>query len=184
MRRHGRRYRRVVVAALALWGSVAVGWAEGQSWSDPKRVVNVRVGIFCPPPVTSKSEGKDTIRGDISRYDARPVLGRATNVIPAVDHILFGIEGRERPSTGDPVTIEVTHPPLGPNAVRHESWVTHLRAGEGSFSGYEIGLSDGNPLGTWVITGARKGRKLFSASFEVVRPSIVNFDPCTTEASS
>lgn len=184
MRMYGVRYQSVVAAAFALWGSMAVCWADGDSWSDPKRVVNVRVGIFCPPPVTSKSEGKDTIKGDISRYKARPALGRATNVIPAVDHILFGIEGRERPSTGDPVTIEVTHPPLGPNAVRHESWVTHMRVGEGSFSGYEIGLSDGNPVGTWVISGTRNGRKLFSASFDVVRPSKANFDPCTTKPSS
>ena len=95
--RHGGRYQRIVATALALCGSVTVGWADGKSWSDPKRVVNVWVGIFCPPAVTSKSEGTDTISGDISRYKARPLLGRATNLIPAEDHILFGIEGRERP---------------------------------------------------------------------------------------
>ncbi|WP_299474527.1 DUF3859 domain-containing protein [Cypionkella sp.] len=160
------------------FGCATMSLADGEVWSDPKRVVDVRVGIFCPPPVTSKSQSKNTISGDIARYSERPVLGRATNLIPAIDHILFGIEGRERPATGDAVTIEVTHPPLGAQGTRSESWTTYMRAGEASFSGYEIGLSDGKPLGKWTVSGTRNGKKPFSANFEVVKPSKTNFDPC------
>lgn len=180
----GARGLRLVLAALILSASPVAGRAEGESWSDPKRVANVRVGIFCPPSVTSKSDGADTIRGDISRYSDRPALGKSTNIIPAVDHILFGVEALERPTTGDAVVIDVTHPPLGPDGVRHESWVTHMRVGEGSFSGYELGLSDGSPMGRWTISGTRNGKKLFSASFEVVRPSKKHFDPCHVKTSS
>jgi len=136
---------------------------------DAKRVAEVSFGIFCERPPATASTDKDTIKGTVERYASNPALWDKTQTIPAVDGLLFGVLGREDPSSSAPVTIVVDHPPLGSRRTTRESWETEMQGDRITFHGYYLGLSDGSPVGDWTITAIRGGRELFAVEFEVVK---------------
>lgn len=158
-----------VIAVVGVCLAAAEGHADPAARHDAGRVADVSFGIFCDRPPATASTDKDTIKGTVERYAANPTLWRKTQVIPAVDGLLFGVLGREDPNSGAPVTIVVDHPPLGPRGTTRESWETEMHSNRITFHGYYLGLSDGSPVGDWTMTALREGRELFAVEFEVVK---------------
>lgn len=175
--------RMLLVQALA-WTIASAGLAEEAPWYDPELIADFRVGIYCDPKVSETSSADDTIKGSVERLSGNPTFARGTTVVPAIDGINFGVEGRESPPSPETVTITVIHPPLGRNRVRKESWETQMQGNKVTYHGYFLGLSDGDPTGDWVITGTRSGKVLFKARFKVVKPSKKHFDPCRVGQTS
>lgn len=169
------RYAALLVAALC--GLVACETtvetaAPPTAWHDPDKISDFRVGIFCKEGRIVASAANQTIKGSVDRFanKKRVPFARATQRIPAVDQLLFGVEGRETPPSPDVVTITVKHPALGPQKVVRESWTTNMEGNRVTFHGYYLGLADGNPEGQWTIEGTRAGELLFEAKFNVVPP--------------
>lgn len=152
--------------------------AEQNTWHDPAMIADFQVGIFCKPKASGSSQADDTIKGTVERLSESPVLGRESVIVPAIDQINFGVKAREKYFSAEEVTITVTHPPLGKNRVRKESWKTRMEVHKVTYHGYYLGLSDGDPTGNWTIVGTRGGVRLFEAHFKVVRPSQKVSDPC------
>ncbi len=141
-------------------------------------IADFQVGIFCKPSESHDDAEGSTIKGTVQRFDNQPRLARRTQVIPAVDGIMFGVEARESPDSAANVTITVEHPPLGAKGLTHESWETRMSGTHTTFHGYYLGLSDGNPKGRWVITATRGKKTLFRAEFDVSGPAKPSKDPC------
>ena len=153
--------------------------AEPSATYNTKRIAEFAVGIFCKDKEKVRdSSGADTIKGTIERYDATPLLGEETQTVPAIERILFGVLAREKSENGT-VVIKVTHPPLGAGGVTTESWETSMSPNEQTMHAYYLGLSDGNPVGRWTITGTSGSIRLFYAEFDVVPADSGTIDPCT-----
>jgi Domain of unknown function (DUF3859) len=173
----------LVWAQVVFCALTGVALAKPTASHDPALISDFRVGVFCSPDETYTTDARGTIKGSVERYHRSPRLVWETQTIPAIDHILFGVEGRETPASHAIVTITVRHPPLGPGRVKVESWETQMTGAHTTFHGYEIGLSDGNPKGKWTITGTRGTKTLFQAEFQVVRPAKDASNPCTAPSS-
>jgi Domain of unknown function (DUF3859) len=165
--------------ALALLGlSASSSIAEGSLLLSREHITDIAVGIFCKDGVGIKqSYDPNTIKGTVERMDRVPTLVRETQVIPAIDKILFGILAREKVENGT-VLITVTHPPLGAQGLTVESWETQMDPGKHTVHAYYLGLSDGSPLGRWTITGASNAGPVFYAEFDVVPVAPGEQDPC------
>ncbi len=129
-----------------------------------------RVGV-------SRSDAPSTIKGTVERMDSLPTLAVKTQVVPAIDQIMFGVQANERFENGT-VTITVNHPPLGSHRVVTESWDTEMETSGQTVHAYYLGLSDGDPVGRWSIVATVGNRKLFMAEFDVVPAGHSAVDPC------
>jgi Domain of unknown function (DUF3859) len=170
-------WRRLVgVVVLAVY--CTTGIAEPTDvWSDPGQVRDIKAGIFCTPPASSRSRAAGTIKGTVERFDETPVLAQETLRVPAIEGITFGVQGREARNFNGVVTITVTHPPLGPKGATRESWTTHMEPDRITMHAYFLGLSDGNPVGRWTVEARRGAKRLFHAGFDVV-PAGKAREPC------
>lgn len=130
----------------------------------------ISFGIFCQRPADYVTKDADTVKGSVERHLANPVQLKQTQTIPAIDGLLFGVMGREDPSSAAEVTITVEHPPLGPDNTTDESWTTKMQGSRTTFHGYYLGLGDGNLIGDWTITATRGDKTLFSVEFQLVKP--------------
>lgn len=144
--------------------------ADPAVWHDPKLVTDISFGIFCQRPADYVTKDADTVKGSVERHLSNPVQLKHTQTIPAIDGLLFGVMGREDPSSASEVIIVVEHPPLGPSGATRESWTTEMQGNRTTFHGYYLGLSDGNPIGDWTITATRGDKTLFSVEFQLVKP--------------
>jgi hypothetical protein len=168
----------IALALLAQVFGTAACLAEQSVLQDPQRITDIAVGIFCRDGVGfSKSTDPGTIKGTVDRMDRVPNLVMETQVVPAIDKIMFGVLAREKVENGT-VLITVTHPPLGPQGLTVESWNTQMETGKHTVHAYYLGLSDGDPRGRWTITGASDDGLLFYAEFDVVTVTSADRDPC------
>lgn len=158
---------------------IAQAGAQPLSSHNAKRITQFAVGIFCTEGVgVTNSNDPNTIKGTVERLDRTPLLVEETQTVPAIERITFGIVAREKIENGT-VLITVTHPPLGASGQIVESWTTDMSIGEQTMSAYYLGLSDGNPVGRWTITGTSGAVRLFYAEFDVVPTNGSTIDPCT-----
>lgn len=165
-------------AAAILCLAAGAGLAELSTLQDPQRIEGLAVGIFCTDGVgITRSDDPGTILGTVERMDRVPLLVEETQVIPAIERIMFGVTAREEVENGT-VLITVTHPPLGREGQTVESWETTMETGKHTVHAYYLGLSDGDPVGRWTINGSANGSLLFYAEFDVVPVAKGVVDPC------
>lgn len=156
--------------ALGVFSSAGTAQAEPVAKFDPKRISEVRAGIFCYRSPDYVTKDPVTIDGKVDRFDEAPDLVKQTQVIPAIDGLLFGVSGRGTSSSGVVVTMEVVHPPLGKTGITRETWDAWYPNDRITMNGYTLGLGRGSPLGVWTLTAKRKGKKVYEVEFEVVEP--------------
>lgn len=157
--------------ALSILSSVENAQAEPVAKFDLKRISEVRAGIFCYRSPDYVTQDSATIDGKVDRFDVAPDLVKQTQVIPAIDGLLFGVSGRGTSSSGLVVTMEIVHPPLGKAGVTREAWDAWYPNDRTTMNGYTLGLDRGSPLGVWTLTAKRNGKKVYEVVFEVVEPS-------------
>lgn len=177
------RFASALLTALfaCVWINPAI--AQPQAEHDAKRIAELHFGIFCKIDETlSSSSAKNTIKGTVENYDSSLPLVEETQTIPAVDRLYFGVLEREKTENGT-IVITVTHPPLGADGTTVESWKSTMSPNELTMHAYYLGLSDGNPVGRWTITGEKGGTKLFYVEFDVV-PKARKPDPCLVKPVS
>lgn len=176
-------------AIAARWGLVFCGFAamaraDTTFWYDKARVADFRAGIFCLTDDKYPVAEPDTMSGEIDIYNDTPILIRETRIIPALEQIAFGTVERGRAAADIEMLITIEHPALGRKQTRRESWRSGLVQDTTTSDFFIIGLSDGDPVGHWAITGSENGRTLFRVNFEVVPPQPGEVSPCVETATS
>lgn len=177
------RFASALLAACFACLEINDATAQTLAEHNSKRIAELHVGIFCKFDETlSAGAAPNTIKGTVENFDSSLALVEETQTIPAVDRLYFGVLGREKTENGT-ITIKVTHPPLGPEGTTVESWETKMSTSELTMHAYYFGLSDGDPVGRWTITGKSGGTKLFYVEFDVV-PADAKPDPCLVKPVS
>ena len=142
--------------------------AEPVASYDPTQIKDFGFGIFCNRSADYVTKGETSIDDEVDRFDVAPPLIKQTQVIPAVDGLLFGVQAISKTPSEIVVTMVVKHPPLGDTRLTRETWESAIVGDRMTMNGYVIGLDQGNPFGTWTIKAVRQGRKVYEVTFEVV----------------
>ena len=169
---------------LILCGVTGMVRADTSFWYDKARLADFRAGIFCLTDDKYPVKEPDTMSGEIDIYNDTPIMVRETRVIPALEQIAFGTEERSRADEDIELLITIEHPALGHKQMRRESWRSSLVQDSMTSDFFILGLSDGDPVGHWAITGSENGRTLFRVNFEVVPPKSGEVSPCVAEMTS
>jgi len=130
-------------------------------------------GIICAPEVTGTNPAPDTIAGVTNIVDG-PVefVSRGRNV-PAVLGMGFGARAQAKGGDIFPVTVVVTHPPMGDAGQTRQSYETIVRGDEMSITLYQFDFDYELLPGPWVIEAYDGDLLLFRANFTVVAPALV-----------
>lgn len=127
-------------------------------------------GYFCALDPVAEIPAEDTISGTVSLIEGPPRLIRQGPLVPAQIGVGFGVIFDLPPGTSGPVTVEVTHPPMGPQSVTRETWVSSATGVAGNYVGFTFDLPYEVRKGAWSFRGTANGRVVFEATFDVVSP--------------
>ncbi|MDJ0826570.1 MAG: DUF3859 domain-containing protein [Rhodobacter sp.] len=130
-------------------------------------------GYFCALEPVGELEAEGTISGTVSLIDGPPNFIRQGSLVPAQIGVGFGILFDVLPRYMGPVRVEVTHPPLGPNDVTTEVWISDLDEIRDNYIGFSFDLPYELREGRWGFRGTANGRLVFEAFFNVVDPGIL-----------
>lgn len=159
-------FLRCFVCAL-IFLSPAPALAQGQS----STLSQVEAGIICQPPVTGSLPAPDTLAGATHVIEEEPPFVSASRKVPAALGIGFGVKAQSADPAGiDAVTITVTHPPMGPDLIRTQSFTTRISGGDPSLSFYQFDHAYELVTGQWTLTARADETVLYAIAFEVVAP--------------
>jgi hypothetical protein len=135
-------------------------------------VINsVQAGILCAPDPIGSVPAPNTLAGTTHIIEAEPEFVATITTVPASLGVGFGVKAQARAVDGiSEVTMVVTHPPMGPDAVTLQSFQTRINGDNPSLTFYQFDYVYELVIGTWVFTAMSGDESLFSASFEVVDP--------------
>ncbi|WP_172300263.1 DUF3859 domain-containing protein [Pseudoruegeria sp. HB172150] len=165
---------RTLLAALLLTlpgalhaGAVSTGAAE------------LDYGYFCALQPVDQGPAADTISGTVNFVEGRPDFLRRGSLVPAQMGLGFGVHVRPLPDYDGLVTVEVTHPPMGPQGVTHQTWVTELDSTELEYLGYSFDEDYELVEGVWTMKAQSEGRTIYEVAFTVVDADVL--PPVTCE---
>ncbi|MEL6683242.1 MAG: DUF3859 domain-containing protein [Pseudomonadota bacterium] len=131
----------------------------------------IEAGIICPPETVGSSPAPDTIAGTTHLIDEEPPFVTTTRVVPAVINLGFGVKAQTRIAGGiNQVTMVVTHPEMGAEAVEGQSFLTRISDIEPSLTFYQFDYDYELLPGAWTMTALRDDEILYQVNFEVVPP--------------
>jgi Domain of unknown function (DUF3859) len=166
--------RFVALVSLSIAASlshVERGHAEPTARFDLNLISDVQAGIFCYRSPDYVTKDRVTIDGKVDRFDEAPDIVKQTQIIPAIDGLLFGVSGRGSSSSGVVVTLEIEHPPLGASGITRETWEAWYPNDRITMNGYTLGLDRGDPAGKWTLTAKQREKVVFQVEFDVVEAS-------------
>ncbi len=134
----------------------------------------MQAGIICPPQTVGSTPAPDTIAGTTHLIDEEPPFVSNARVVPAVLGIGFGVKAQTPIAGGiNQVTMVVTHPAMGNEAVESQSFLTRVNDVAPSLTFYQFDYSYELLPGAWTMTAMRDEEVLYQVDFEVVPPHLV-----------
>jgi hypothetical protein len=138
------------------------------------RIASLEAGIICPPTAMSTRPAPDTLAGTTYLIDEDPPFVARSRQVPAALGIGFGVKVRARSPEGiEPVTVIVSHPPMGESGTTRQSFETRISGGDGALTFYQFDHAYELVPGAWQFTALTKDTVLYSASFKVVPAEMV-----------
>ena len=135
-------------------------------------------GYFCAAETVRQVEAEDTISGVVNMVaHAPPFLAKST-IVPARIGIGFGVHMDVLPEHAGTAIVETIHPPMGPNGVTRETWVTTYTVDQTAYNGFTFEYDYEVLPGDWTISASSNGRVLYSVDFQVVDPGLMPSVPC------
>lgn len=156
-------FRRVIACILVL-GPTFPAWAGAQTPGASR----FDTGWFCALDPVSSQVAEDTISGRVDHYADRPAFAVHGDMIPAALGVSFGVHVQASPGFDGPVTIVVTHPPMGPDGVSRESWQGALSATQYLYNGFAFEEDYELVTGEWTMSAFAGSRLVYKATFQVV----------------
>lgn len=159
-----------LVAALCILPSF--GWAE--DFISPL-IGSFEAGVLCAPDATSEREAPDTLAGTTHVIDEAPPFVSHGRIVPAVIGVGFGVKSGTKDMFGlDGVTIAITHPPMGPEGITSQSFVSSIGVpSDPGISFYQFDYDYELVLGDWTIEARIGDAVFYSTSFTVVSPDLI-----------
>ena len=155
-----------VVLTISLWLVALPGWSETRA----PGAVDFSFGIYCAEEGLEQVEAEDTISGVVNLLPHTPEFVRRTPVIPARLGIGFGVHVNVRPEFAGTAVIETRHPPMGPNGVTVETWVTDFTEDRVAHNGFTFEHPYELVQGDWSISASINGRLIYHVDFTIVDP--------------
>ncbi|EIE48782.1 hypothetical protein AL036_00795 [Salipiger aestuarii] len=155
-------------AALLVLASTPAVAAPAESFAnDP--VVLIDYGVICQVASSGSRPAPETLLGEISLIDQTRDMDVTTRVVPAKAGISFGVKFTVVPGTGDlPVTVIVTHPPMGDAAMTRETWGALIQENGSSLNLFTFDFPFEMRPGAWSMAIEADGRRLMEQHFDVV----------------
>ena len=158
---------RALAAALCLFAAPA--FAQGGDILSPE-IGLFEAGVLCAAEPVATQPAPDTIAGFINVIDGDPEFVSHGRLVPAVIGISFGVRSAAVAQEFPVVEIIVTHPPMGPDGVTRQSYLSDIGTTAPSMSFYAFEFDEELVLGDWTFTAMAGEEILWSAGFEVVSP--------------
>ena len=159
----------------------AFALAPGLALAAPSTpgVAEFDYGYFCALEPVDEGVAEGTISGTVAYVEGPPPFISRGSLVPARIGVGFGVHVRVLPEYEGMVTVHVEHPPMGPDGVTRQVWVTDLSADEQEYLGYSFDHSYELVTGPWRMTATANGRVIYDASFEVLDPALMPPVVCT-----
>lgn len=125
-------------------------------------------GFFCALETAATQEAPGTVSGTVNIVEGSPDFIGPGPEVPARIGIGFGVKVRARAGLAGPVTVEIEHPPMGPNAVTRQYWHTTLSGTDKQYLGYTFDQAYEVLPGRWTMSASANGRQIYAVSFQVV----------------
>jgi len=134
-------------------------------------ISGLEAGIVCAPVTVGSAPAPDTLAGATHIIDEEPPFVSVSRRVPAVIGIGFGVKSTASTKSGiDDVLVVITHPPMGADQIRTQSFLTAISGIESSLTFYQFDSDYELVPGLWQMAATKDGQPLFSAMFEVVAP--------------
>lgn len=160
--------KHVLVAAFLILSAAPVA-AETNS-----PIASLEAGVVCPPEAVGTAPAPNTLAGETHIIDIEPPFVSNSRRVPAVLGIGFGVKAQAASPDGlSDVTVVVTHPPMGNEAVEVQSFGTRIGGATPSLTFYQFDFGYELVPGTWQMAAMHQGEVLYKVSFEVLPPSAV-----------
>lgn len=152
-----------LILGLALSGGALVSEANAQ----------VRLsgsGIVCPRETTGPLvEAPDTEAGFIRQVEGTMAFDLNSHQVPLMTDLSFGIRTELKPGSPPlPITVVVTHPPLGPRGVTRESWPDTVLPGEENVNLFTFEEEYEKVPGRWTFGIEVDGESVVTVPFDVL----------------
>lgn len=138
------------------------------------QMASVEAGVICAPETTGELEAPGTIAGTTHLIAEEPPFIAVTRRVPAVLGVGFGIKSRSVDVVGlNGVTMTVTHPPMGDDAVTTQTFETVIRGTDPSLTFYQFDFDYELLPGTWQMQASIGDNVLYRTTFEVLPAALV-----------
>jgi len=140
----------------------------------PDAISEIEAGVVCAPDPVDSVPAPDTVAGTTHVIDVEPRFVSVTRVVPAALGVGFGVKSRSTDPAGlAPVTMVLTHPPMGPEKTVEQRFVTRISGQAASLTFYQFDYGYELVPGTWTFTAMQGDAALYSVAFEVVEPHML-----------
>lgn len=131
----------------------------------------IEAGIICPREARGELiEAPGTEAGHIRQIEEGVGFDLFARTVPTMDDLSFGFRTALKPGTGPtPVTVVVTHPPMGPRGVTREEWQDVMVPGETSLNLFTFEMDYEKVEGPWTFSIEIDGAPVVRVPFEVTR---------------
>ena len=160
--------RTILQAALTI--SLLLSARPSLAETTAPGAVDFSFGIYCAEEGLEQVEADDTISGVVNLLPYTPVFVRRTPIIPATIGIGFGVHVTVLPEFTGTAVIETRHPPMGPNGIMVETWVTDFSADRVAHNGFTFEHPYELVQGDWSISASINGRLIYHVDFTIVDP--------------
>lgn len=130
-------------------------------------------GIICAPEVTGTNPAPDTVAGVTNIVDGPVEWVSRGRAVPSVLGMGFGAKAQAKGGDIWPVTVVVTHPPMGEGGLTRQSYETIVQGDTLSITLYQFDFDYELLPGPWVIEAYDGDLLLYRANFTVVAPQMV-----------
>lgn len=137
-------------------------------------------GAFCAVEIVGEEVAEGTLSGTLNLVDGPPTFFSEGPVVPAQIGIGFGIHLDVEPAFAGSATVTTTHPPMGPEGVTRQTWVTNYQPGSLAYNGFTFEYDYELVTGLWTISAEAEGREIYHAEFNVIDPRFAPAPPCGT----
>ncbi len=151
----------------------AVAFAQAPDMKS-NLMATVEAGVICAPETTGVLEAPGTIAGTTHLIAEEPPFVAVTRRVPAVLGIGFGVKAKTKDIDGiNDVMMTVTHPPMGAESTKVQTFETVIRGTDPSLTFYQFDFDYELLPGIWQLEASADGETLYRTTFEVLPPEQV-----------
>lgn len=169
----------ILILAALVTGHPAL--AQSDVTGDQAFFARLQAGILCVDGISRQEPAPDTRLGFVKLVDGQITLGLATQQVPAIPGLAFGVVAHVADTAGQAgVSIVVTHPPMGADGSTRDIWQNDFLPGEQSASFFRFEYPEELVTGDWTIRAETGNRVFYTARFQVVDPGAMPgfINPC------